>query len=406
VPLSRLLDEYLFQENKPFPVRIKRSPLSKGHAGGTGLVFDRFKSWSNSNQKGVVCPSCQHSNQEGTEVCTRCYYQIDRPSFQQSSGLGDDESTDLLDQLMSEIEEDEEENEPIAPSFAFDDLTVEVSQYGEDDEIKMDRKPDFDPFSSPSEEIDEEYELTADDIPQFVQKFEVPSSPVEEEREEPLDYRTIELIQPNAETPSFSQPMNPSETIEADEIGTPPREVEGIGNEDFDGDGKIDEFEEAFAKAPSVSHAQPIPPAPSIPVPRLNAVPIHEEKEPEVVEMPVQLPSAPVLSPIEGQPAEPHYPAEPSFWPWQQQDEWPVPEIIKQLQAAFRSAKEQNKAQTTVLLDEVGPHLGNRTSLIYSVGKLLMSIGRNSEAQRMVELAHEKNPEDQDVVRAKEKLAS
>ena len=61
---------------------------------------------------------------------------------------------------------------------------------------------------------------------------------------------------------------------------------------------------------------------------------------------------------------------------------------------------------TTVLLDEVGPHLGNRTSLIYSVGKLLMSIGRNSEAQRMVELAHEKNPEDQDVVRAKEKLAS
>ena len=97
---------------------------------------------------------------------------------------------------------------------------------------------------------------------------------------------------------------------------------------------------------------------------------------------------------------------DPSFWPWQQQEEWPVPEIIKQLQAAFRSAKEQNKAQTTVLLDEVGPHLGNRTSLIYSVGKLLMSIGRNTEAQRMVELAYKTNPEDADVARAKEKLTS
>ena len=92
---------------------------------------------------------------------------------------------------------------------------------------------------------------------------------------------------------------------------------------------------------------------------------------------------------------------DPSFWPWQQQEEWPVPEIIKQLQAAFRSAKEQNKAQTTVLLDEVGPHLGDRTSLIYSVSKLLMSIGRNTEAQRMVELAYEYNPEDPDVARAK-----
>ena len=86
-------------------------------------MFDRFKSWSNSNSKGLVCPSCQHTNQEGTKVCTRCYYQIDRPSFQQNSGLEEDESTDLLDQLMTEIEhEDEEEIAP--PSFALDDLTA------------------------------------------------------------------------------------------------------------------------------------------------------------------------------------------------------------------------------------------------------------------------------------------
>ena len=117
---------------------VKRSSLSKGNAGGTGVVFDSFKSWSNSSSKGITCPSCQHFNQEGTKVCTRCYYQIDRPSFQQGTGLGEDESTDLLDQLMSEIQENEDENEPITPSFAFDDLTVEVSQYGEGDEVQLD----------------------------------------------------------------------------------------------------------------------------------------------------------------------------------------------------------------------------------------------------------------------------
>ena len=81
-------------------------------------------------------------------------------------------------------------------------------------------------------------------------------------------------------------------------------------------------------------------------------------------------------------------------------------EIIKQLQSAIRSAKEQNTAQATVLLDEVGPHLGNRTSLVYSVGRLLMSIGRNSEARRMVESAIKLHPDDPDLVRASEKLIS
>ena len=370
------------------------------------LVFDRFKSWSNSNSKGVVCPSCQHSNQEGTKVCTRCYYQIDRPSFQQSSGLGDDESTDLLDQLMSEFEEEEGEEEPTTPSFAFDDLTVEVSQYGKDDEVQLDRKPDFG-SKPPVDEVDEEYELTADDIPQFVQKFEVPRS--SEEEEEVLNQRTIELIQPNAETPNFIQPLPPSEIIEANETGSPIGEGAGIEADDFDGDGKIDEFEEAFAKeSPSIANSHSIPSAPSVPIPKITAVPVHEEEAPESTEEPpVQLPSAPVLSSGEREPNNPlDQQVNHSFWPWQQQDEWPVPEIIKQLQAAFRSAKEQNTAQTTVLLDEVGPHLGNRPSLIYSVGKLLMSIGRNTEAKRMVESAYETNPEDPDVVRAKEKLIS
>ena len=63
-------------------------------------------------------------------------------------------------------------------------------------------------------------------------------------------------------------------------------------------------------------------------------------------------------------------------------------------------------AEATVLLDGVGPHLGNRSSLVYSVGRLLMSIGRGSEAIRMVETASRIYPEDPDIAKAREKLSS
>ena len=95
-----------------------------------------------------------------------------------------------------------------------------------------------------------------------------------------------------------------------------------------------------------------------------------------------------------------------SFWPWHQQEEWPAADIYRQLQAAIRAAREQNTAEATVLLDEVGPHLGNRTSLVYSVGRLLMSVGRNREAISMIESASEAHPGDQDIANAREKLSS
>ena len=46
--------------------------------------------------------------------------------------MAEEESTDLLDELMSEIEGEEGEEEFVPASFAMDDLTVEVEQFGED----------------------------------------------------------------------------------------------------------------------------------------------------------------------------------------------------------------------------------------------------------------------------------
>ncbi len=371
------------------------------------MVFDRFKSWRNPQNKGNICPSCQHVNPDGNQVCNRCYYQIDRPAFEQSISMDEDESTDLLDELMSEIEANEGEEGPKTASFAMDDLTVEVEQYGEDDQVSLSSKPDLQSMIENPEEVEEEeYELTSDDIPLYVQKFEVPDA---EEKVEELEQRKIELIQPNAETPESVQTVSASEVPDTNGWSNQTLGDRDHVSGDFDGDGRIDEFEAAFSdNAETQNPQQAIPNAPSVPIPRLTAEPILEETS-TVGEngSTSNIPPAPSIDPVETEKSlTPSFEQNDSFWPWHQQEEWPAPDIIKQLQAAIRSAKEQNTAQATVLLDEVGPHLGNRTSLVYSVGRLLMSIGRSREAISMVETAYENHPDDPDVARAREKLIS
>ncbi len=370
------------------------------------MVFDRFKSWRNSQTKGNVCPSCQHLNQEGTKVCTRCYYQIDKAAFEQRAVLGDEESTDLLDELMSSMEKEEAREEVIPTAFAMDDLTVEVEQYGESEDILLNTKPDFASMTNHEENFEEEYELTSDDIPLYVNKFEVPETEhyiVEENKKTKID-----LIHPNAETPENVQVVPASQVLESN--GWSDQNETSIDDPaDFDGDGKVDEYEAAFAnESENISNAEPIPRAPSVPIPRLKAEPVVEEVKLQNLRDTVSdVPSAPNLN-FEESPQEEEqlFSENTTFWPWLQQEEWPAPEIIKQLQSAIRSAKEQKTAQATVLLDEVGPHLGNRNSLVYSVARLMISIGREREAKKMVELAFEANPDDPDISRARDKLAS
>ncbi len=370
------------------------------------MVFDKFKSWRESQKGGTVCPSCQHQNQEGIEVCVRCYYQLNKAAFEQGNSLEERESTDLLDELMSEIE-DEGEEDYVPASFAMDDVTIEVEQYGDGEQIVLNNNPDLKSIIAPSEiEEEEDYQLTAADIPEFVKKFEVP---VPEEKEEDLDRSRVELIQPNAETPDVV------ETVSASEVPDSPAWLGSDRGEkkpllaDFDGDGRVDEIEAAFAVDSETSKEDTkIPKAPSVPIPRLSAVPVDEEiqKKKEVEEQ-VPVPRAPSLDIPQAEISdESIFPESNTYWPWQQQEEWPATEIIKQLQAAIRAAKEQNSAQATVLLDEVGPHLGDRNSLIYSVGRLMMSIGRSNEAKKMVESAYEKYPNDPDVLKSRQKLIS
>ena len=138
------------------------------------MVFDRFKSWKKEKREGIICPACQHNNLKETNVCTRCYYQLDRPSFEQDTTVDNDQSSDLLEELMKDIEEQQEEI--IAASFSFDDVSVDIAQYSDDDQVDILGNLKFLTFYNQTDEIDidENYELKPEDGPQYVNKFEIP----------------------------------------------------------------------------------------------------------------------------------------------------------------------------------------------------------------------------------------
>ena len=53
---------------------------------------------------------------------------------------------------------------------------------------------------------------------------------------------------------------------------------------------------------------------------------------------------------------------------------WTDRDVALQVKSAMEAARAKDTAQATVLLDEVGPHLGNRSKLIYPIGALLQKL--------------------------------
>ena len=169
-------------------------------------MFDKFRNWRNTEEKGTICPTCQHKNVEDAILCTLCQYQLQKPSFQQDSELSQNLAGDLFDELLGDFEDDDSEEiiDWSKTTFQIDDVTIDVQQYDDDDGIVVSKKPSFTmTVASPEsvDEFEEEYVLTPEDAPEFVTKFEIPDEeihPVEE-----LSYKPVELIQPVGQEPEL-----------------------------------------------------------------------------------------------------------------------------------------------------------------------------------------------------------
>jgi len=408
-------------------------------------VFDRFKSWRKQEDEGVECPLCQQRNPEDAESCSRCSYQLQKASHQQKTTVDDKTATDLFDELLEEMEEEDDGDtiEWSNAAFTMDDVTIDVKQYGKDDAVVTKQKPSFAltvdlPESSDVEE--EEYELKPEDAPEFVTKFEVPEA--EPEPLEIIEAQQIELVQPTAEAPEKVEIISASEV--PDTNGSAPEAVSEPGPEPnlepepepgpepgpepeepslsdltvdqlkamasergLSGYSKLKKSEIITlleAEPEGESEAEPeveIPPPPTdLPAPP-TPPPLPSPPEVEEDQQPMPIPPPPVIPSI---PKIPEPPETPNYWPWSQQEKWSDRKVAGQVKAAMEAARSRDIAQATVLIDEVGPHLGDRSKLIYPIGALLQRIGRGKAVDKLLASALKALPNDPNVITAKTKL--
>lgn len=388
-------------------------------------MFDRFKSWRKREDEGVECPLCQQRNPEDAENCSRCSYQLQKASHQQKATVDDKTATDLFDELLEEMEENDggDTIDWSNAAFTMDDVTIDVKQYGRDDAVVTKQKPSFAltvdlPDSNDAEE--DEYELKPEDAPEFVTKFEVPET--EPEPLEVIETQQIELVQPTAEAPEKVEVISASEVPDANGsapefVSEPEPETEPEPEEPDLTDFTVGQLK-AMASERGLSgysklkkseiitllktEPEPeIPPPPTdLPAPPTLPSPpsppeVEEDQEPMPIPPPPIIPSIPKIP----KPSE-----IPNYWPWSQQEKWSDRKVAGQVKAAMEAARSRDIAQATVLIDEVGPHLGDRSKLIYPIGALLQRIGRGKTVDNMLASALRALPNDPNVATAKAKL--
>jgi len=93
-----------------------------------------------------------------------------------------------------------------------------------------------------------------------------------------------------------------------------------------------------------------------------------------------------------------------SYWPWGQTMPWIERDIAIKLKQAMEEAREKRMSKARDLLDEAGPHLGERTRLLFPVCRLLQALGRGDEVPGIVAGAEEMHPSDPAVADARYRL--
>ena len=392
--------------------------------------------------EGQTCPLCQLGNPEEAESCSRCYYEFTVAAHRQVvSEMGEEESGGLFDALMEE-EEADAEGEMVdwtSHSFSMDDMTVEVSQYGDDGIVEVDQSVSMDhQFDAPPplarvkgevEEPEDEYVLTAADAPKNVEKFDVGDGPdltfVKEEYSAPV-VKLVEMTESEDVAPVASASEIPDEmdyvpTPKAEspaEAPTPAAEPEPTP-EPTPEPAAVPALTPAPAPAPTPTIPQTQTPAPvATPAPAVMpsaAAPVAAAPVPTAA--PVGMPQIPQVAAANGAAAPVNLDLDPTpqpvgatpalgMWPWPQAEPWDDGTVRKHLRETMEAVKAGRVDDGKRSLVKLGPHLGDRIDLVFHVGVLLKRFGQEEVMRRMIETARARHPDSPEVAKAVQHLLS
>ena len=112
-------------------------------------------------------------------------------------------------------------------------------------------------------------------------------------------------------------------------------------------------------------------PQPSIPIMPAAPASVSQPATPSTTSS-VTMPNLPTASTA----PSPTIPATtPPLWPWPQAEAWDDRLLAGKVKNAMEAAKMNRKEEAAAILDEIGPHLGDRTRLMLYIGALLKSPG-------------------------------
>ena len=77
---------------------------------------------------GEVCPYCEFVNQNGATECAQCYYVMDKSARDQPMATPTSSGSELMATLMSDDEEEGEEELAVEAVLSLNEVTVEIGQ--------------------------------------------------------------------------------------------------------------------------------------------------------------------------------------------------------------------------------------------------------------------------------------
>ena len=402
--------------------------------GGVYSVFRRKKT----DEEGNSCPLCSLENPTDAESCSRCYYDFTVSSHQQSRQSDEKVVGNLLDELTSGIEEEDETVNDVDwtnHSFDMSDFSVDVEEYEDSDDVVISHSIGFarqlvseDDIGGESE--DDDFILSSDDAPSSVEKFIIPQ---EDEAEVTIPEPTmVKLVDPTSNSSNemdsdllnedwnvtdsapilesedediVPAPLSPS-SVQVSHVADPPSVAST--NSTLPPMPSMPQGQQSTPQPTSLSNSQstlvssqalPTSPAPASPPPAgvfQNQPPSSPEGPtmPVMPSMPGESTSLPEQIPQEKK----------SIWPWTQIEPWDDRILASKIKEAMEAAKSNRKDEATKMLDEIGPHLSDRYRLMLYVGALLKNLGRTDELAAMLNAAKSSKPEDEHVQAALKQL--
>tara|TARA_E500000331_G_scaffold270394_1_gene261952 strand:- start:8101 stop:9357 length:1257 start_codon:yes stop_codon:yes gene_type:complete len=418
-------------------------------------VFGRRK--KEEAKDGLTCPLCTLENPLSAESCSRCYYDFTVGTHQQSRSSDEKEVNSLLNELNAEVSDSEEEGIDVdwtAHTFDMSDLSVEVADYGDSEDVTVSSTIGFARQLVSNDEVgneegEEEYTLTSDDAPSSVEKFVVPEG--EEEDISIPEPTRIAIVDPvSKEGPGMDEdlltedwsesdtapvlPQNGTDEMEQLPEGSVPTSMPAMPAMPSTTSQPMEtvtspepEPQEALSTLPAAEPRPVVAPPPeafentaSTGLPTLPGAPptvqpnVQPVPSPPMPPMPnVSLGStspptpAPVAVPMPNLPTAPvpSSASPPSIWPWPQAEPWDDRLLAGKVKNAMEAAKMNRKEEATQILDEIGPHLGDRTRLMLYIGALLKSLGRSDALSSMLEIARKDYMDDEHVIAALKQLS-